>query len=78
MENNNTTTLDPEVPYGKPVLSSLPKMSDKEFDEIIKLAISTYGKEAQTMMLLRKCQNCRTQSANSHVDELLSEMSVRK
>lgn len=47
-------TLDPEVPYGKPVSSSLPKMGDKEFDEIIRLAISTYGKEAQTMMLFEE------------------------
>lgn len=36
MENNNTTTLDPEVPYGKPVLSSLPKMSDKELGRMKK------------------------------------------
>lgn len=54
MDNNNTSTLDPAAPYGKPVSSSLPKMSDKEFDEIIKLAISTYGKEAQTMMLFEE------------------------
>lgn len=54
MENDNPTTLDPEVPYGKPVSLSLPEMSDKEFDQIIKLAISTYGKESRTMMLFEE------------------------
>ena len=31
-----------------------PKISEKEFDEVIKLAIKTYGKEAQTQMLFEE------------------------
>lgn len=79
MENNNTTTLDPEVPYGKSVLSSLPKMSDKEFDEIIKLAISTYGKEAQTQMLfeeMAELQNaiCKLSRGRATVGDVCEEI----
>lgn len=72
-------TLDPEVPYGKPVLSSLPKMSDKEFDDIIKLAISTYGKEAQTMMLfeeMSELQNaiCKLSRGRATVGDVCEEI----
>ena len=79
MENNNTTTLDPEVPYGKPVLSSLPKMNDKEFDEIIQLAIQTYGKEAQTRMLfeeMAELQNalCKLSRGRGTVSDVCEEI----
>ena len=32
----------------------VPKLSDKEFEETIQLAIKTYGKEAQTQMLFEE------------------------
>ena len=32
----------------------MPKLSDKEFEETIQLAIKTYGKEAQTQMLFEE------------------------
>lgn len=38
----------------KPLATELPKMSEKEFDETIMLAIKTYGKEAQTQMLFEE------------------------
>ncbi len=45
---------DPAPPYGDCVQTVLPKMSDKEFDEIIQRAIDTYGKEAQIQMLFEE------------------------
>lgn len=47
-------TYDPALPYGDCVQTVLPKISEKEFDEVIKLAIQTYGKEAQTQMLFEE------------------------
>lgn len=79
MENNNTTTLDPEVPYGKPVCTEVPKMNDKEFDEIIQLAIQTYGKEAQTRMLfeeMAELQNalCKLSRGRGTVSDVCEEI----
>lgn len=54
VHDNEPHTLDPATPYGKPVCTEVPKMNDKEFDEIIQLAIQTYGKEAQTRMLFEE------------------------
>lgn len=79
-----TLTNDPAVPYGKPVSSSLPKMSDKEFDEIIKLAISTYGKEAQTMMLFEEmselqnaiCKLSRGRATTGDVCEEIADVMI--
>ena len=53
MDKNNQT-LDPATPYGKQICAELPKMTDIEFDEIIQLAIQTYGKEVQTLMLFEE------------------------
>lgn len=78
--NENTPhTYDPAMPYGKSVSSSLLKMSDKEFDEIIKLAISTYGKEAQTMMLfeeMSELQNaiCKLSRGRGTVGDVCEEI----
>jgi len=70
-------TLDPEVPTD--VKFALPKMSDKEFDEIIKLAISTYGKEAQTLMLfeeMSELQNsiCKLSCGRGTVGDVCEEI----
>ena len=56
VHDNVPHTLDPATPYGKPLTTTpkLPKMSDKEFDEIIQRAIDTYGKEAQIQMLFEE------------------------
>ena len=79
MENNNTTTLDPATPYGKPVCTEVPKMNDKEFDEIIQLAIQTYGKEAQTQMLfeeMAELQNalCKLSRGRATVGDVCEEI----
>ena len=79
MENNNTTTLDPATPYGKPVCTEVPKMNDKEFDEIIQLAIQTYGKEAQTRMLfeeMAELQNaiCKLSRGRATVGDVCEEI----
>lgn len=38
----------------KPLSTEIPQMSDKEFEDTIRLAIKTYGKEAQTQMLFEE------------------------
>lgn len=76
MGNNNTSAIDPAE---QPVSNSLPKMSDNDFDEIIKLAISTYGKEAQTMMLfeeMSELQNaiCKLSRGRGTVEDVCEEI----
>lgn len=78
MDGNNQT-LDPATPYGKPICAELPKMTDKEFDEIIQLAISTYGKEAQTQMLfeeMAELQNaiCKLNRGRGTVGDVCEEI----
>lgn len=72
-------TLDPATPYGKPVCTEVPKMNDKEFDEIIQLAIQTYGKEAQTRMLfeeMAELQNalCKLSRGRGTVSDVCEEI----
>lgn len=79
MNSSTTTTLDQATPYGKPVSDALPKMSSKEFDEIIKLAIETYGKEAQTQMLfeeMSELQNalCKLARGRGTADQVCEEI----
>lgn len=80
MENNNTHhTYDPAMPYGKPVSASLPKMSEKEFDETIKLAVKTFGKEHRTQMLfeeMAELQNalCKLSRGRATEDDVCEEI----
>lgn len=53
-QENVPHTYDPAPPYEVCAKTGLPKISEKEFDEVIKLAIKTYGKEAQTQMLFEE------------------------
>lgn len=53
-QENMPHTYDAPAPYGKGPQRILPKLSEKEFDETISLAIKTYGKEAQTQMLFEE------------------------
>ena len=77
-------TLDPATPYGKPVCTEVPKMNDKEFDEIIQLAIQTYGKEAQTQMLFEEmaelqnalCKLSRGRGSNRDVCEEIADVMI--
>lgn len=83
-ETNTPHTYDPTTPYGKPVADSLPKMSDKEFDEIIQRAIATYGKEAQTQMLFEEmaelqnaiCKLNRGRGSASDVCEEIADVMI--
>lgn len=57
----------------------VPKMNDKEFDEIIQLAIQTYGKEAQTRMLfeeMAELQNalCKLSRGRATVGDVCEEI----
>jgi len=69
------TTIDPATPYGKP----RPTMNDKEFDETIRLAIATYGKEVQTQMLfeeMSELQNaiCKLARGRGTADQVCEEI----
>jgi len=73
--NKINATVEPKVPYGKP----RPAMNDKEFDEIIHLAIATYGKEAQTQMLfeeMSELQNalCKLARGRGTADQVCEEI----
>lgn len=71
--------VDHARPYGKPVAIELPKMSDKEFDEIIHRVIQTYGKEAQIQMLfeeMAELQNaiCKLSRGRGTVGDVCEEI----
>lgn len=79
LQSSVTHTYDNVAPYGKPVSDVLPKMNCKEFDEIIKLAIETYGKEAQTQMLfeeISELQNalCKLARGRGTADQVCEEI----
>lgn len=81
MSNDNIPhTYDTPAPYGKvPLYDTLPEMSEKEFDEIISLAIKTYGKEAQTQMLfeeMAELQNalCKLARGRGTADQVCEEI----
>lgn len=79
LQSSMPHTYDHAVLYGKPVLDALPKMSIKGFDEIIKLAIETYGKEAQTQMLfeeISELQNalCKFARGRGTADQVCEEI----
>lgn len=79
VHDNVPHTLDPATPYGKPVCTKVPKMNDKEFDETIRLAIATFGKEAQTQMLfeeMAELQNalCKFARGRGTADEVCEEI----
>ena len=57
----------------------LPKISQKEFDDIIRRAIETYGKEAQTQMLfeeMAELQNaiCKLSRGRGSVSDVCEEI----
>lgn len=84
VHDNAPHTFDPATPYGKPVCTEVPKMNDKEFDEIIQLAIQTYGKEAQTQMLFEEmaelqnaiCKLNRGRGSASDVCEEIADVMI--
>lgn len=68
----------------KPLSTDLPKISEKEFDEVIKLAIKTYGKEAQTQMLFEEmaelqnalCKLARNRGTADQVCEEIADVMI--
>lgn len=47
-------TSDPAVQYGPALSRDIPAVSEEEFDETIRRAIKTYGKDSQTQMLFEE------------------------
>lgn len=84
MDNNISTTFDPTPSYGKPMSTSIPGMSEKEFDKTINLAISTYGKESRTQMLFEEmaelqdalCKLARGRSTKDNVCEEIADVII--
>ncbi len=82
--NDKNIIVDPETPYGKPATQCRPKMSGKEFDETISLAIKTYGKESQTKMLFEEmselqnalCKLARGRGTADHVCEEIADVMI--
>ena len=70
--------------YEGPLHDALPKMSEKEFDATISLAIKTYGKEAQTQMLFEEmaelqnaiCKLNRGRGSNRDVCEEIADVMI--
>lgn len=79
-QKNVPHTFEAPAPYGEgPLHDALPKMSEKEFDETISLAIKTYGKEAQTQMLfeeMAELQNalCKLARGRGTADQVCEEI----
>lgn len=79
-QGNVPHTYEAPAPYGEgPLHDALPKMSEKEFDETISLAIKTYGKEAQTQMLfeeMAELQNalCKLARGRGTADQVCEEI----
>ncbi len=77
-------TPDPAATYARQTSAELPKMTDKEFDETIQLAISTFGKEAQTRMLFEEmaelqdalCKFARGRTSPGHVCEEIADVMI--
>lgn len=71
--------MEPELTYGKKT-----KLTEQEFDATIKLAISTYGKEAQTQMLFEEmselqnalCKYARGRDTADHVCEEIADVMI--
>lgn len=71
--------MEPEMQYGKKT-----KLTEAEFDETIRLAVSTYGKEAQTQTLFEEmaelqdaiCKANRNRDNADHVCEEIADVMI--
>ncbi len=78
-------TSDPSIPYGdiKP-LQSLHKISEKEIDETIRIAVEKFGKEHQTRKLFEEmaelqvalCQLADGRDTTGHVCEEIADVII--
>ena len=84
-QENVPHTYEAPALYGEgPLHDALLKMSEKEFDETISLAIKTYGKEAQTQMLFEEiaelqnalCKLARGRGSNRDVCEEIADVMI--
>ena len=79
-KENTPHTYEAPAPYCEgPLHDALPKMSEKEFDATISLAIKTYGKEAQIQMLfeeMAELQNalCKLARGRGTADQVCEEI----
>lgn len=73
------------APYGAgPLQNALPKISEKEFNETILLAIKTYGKKVQTQMLFEEmaelqdalCKFARSRGTADQVCEEIADVMI--
>lgn len=79
-----THTADPYIPYGSPVSDILQKICANGADETIRLAIQTYGKDAQTLMLFEEmaelqdaiCKHLRGRDKTYHVCEEIADVMI--
>lgn len=85
-EENIPHTYEAPAPYSNVASKgdTLPKMSEKEFDETISRAIKTYGKEAQTRMLFEEmaelqnaiCKHARSRATAGDVCEEIADVMI--
>ncbi len=85
-EKNIPHTYEAPAPYSNVASNgdTFPKMSEKEFDETILLAIKTYGKEAQTRMLFEEmaelqnaiCKHARGRATAGDVCEEIADVMI--
>ena len=83
-EESCTHTADPSTPYGSPVSDILYNICTHGTNETIRLAILTYGKEAQTLMLFEEmaelqdaiCKHSRGRDKTYHVCEEIADVMI--
>lgn len=83
-EESDTHTADPATPYGSPVSNILQRLCANGTDETIRLAIQTYGKDAQTLMLFEEmaelqdaiCKHSLGRDKNYHVCEEIADVMI--
>ena len=75
-----SSTVEPSAPYG----NNSAILSDKEFDQIIRLAVETFGTESQTQMLFEEmaelqealCKLARGRDTRAHVCEEIADVLI--
>lgn len=82
--DNLNLTSDPAVQYGPALSRDIPAVSEEEFDETIRRAIKTYGKDSQTQMLFEEmaelqdalCKLSRGRDTRANVCEEIADVLI--
>lgn len=82
--DNLNLTSDPAVQYGPALSRDIPAVSEEEFDETIRRAIKTYGKDSQTQMLFEEmaelqdalCKLARGRDTRANVCEEIADVLI--